>query len=723
MTDTENTRAHGEPKSKTPSISTVSESLLFKSGWQEFGFVMAVMLGQSFNLTPIRSDIERSMSWIAAGFSITTGSFVLVGGRLGDVYGHRIVWLLALAWSMIWNLVSDLPAPRGLTGIGAGLMLPTAVALLGQTYPPGRKRNLAFGLFGALAPFSAAGGSVLEVLLAQLVNPQWIWWLHAIKNALNLAIAIPCIPTSIGVGLGGSLDWLGACLGVVGLILFNCSFNTSRRVGVAFGDRSSGDRNCDASSLCSVGNQGAKSPILPFGIWKAPTFLSVMCSAFLSFMSFGIFIFYHIQFIHDFRRTTALQGMAWLVPFTINGFIAACLVAALISRVPAQVIFCAGLVAVMIANILTMTAPVSGSYWAASFVAALIAPFGPDMTFTATQYEQGVAGSLVGTALNYGSLKDVPVFERMALGIGLGGAVEAYTNAGGTQPLRGLRGAMYLDCGMAVLGISIVVFLVRVPKDKREGYDDEEEVPEKSTTAASKRNIERKSSFMDSAALISYELRKMKRLENCTRIQMIKDENMLEASPIWQGRSIDHKIFSFYQSKSKMNFTHALFEKRCGYTMHFIIFKNEDPFDPYDGGFELLELKDFISFDSNACGDIMQPEDANDDLLDDLHRKNIKAMNGSNNAFFSQPPPRQRKRNIICLEDAEDNSLSDKSKPKTPKPQSKVEGFEGGDREKGRGRFQDSETTRQKRVAGRQMESDLQVEVRNYARERGNGLR
>jgi MFS family permease len=44
------------------------------------------------------------MSWVAAGFSITTGSFVLVGGRLGDVYGHRLVWLLALVWSMIWNL-------------------------------------------------------------------------------------------------------------------------------------------------------------------------------------------------------------------------------------------------------------------------------------------------------------------------------------------------------------------------------------------------------------------------------------------------------------------------------------------------------------------------------------------------------------------------------------------------------------------------------------------
>jgi multisubunit Na+/H+ antiporter MnhB subunit len=67
----------------------------------------------------------------------------------------------------------------------------------------------------------------------------------------------------------------------------------------------------------------------------------------------------------------------------------------------------------------------------------------------------------------------------MALGIGLGGTVEAYTNAGGTQPLRGLRAAMYLGCGMAVLGISIVILFLRVPKDSRDGYDDENKAPEK----------------------------------------------------------------------------------------------------------------------------------------------------------------------------------------------------------------------------------------------------
>ncbi|KAJ7136873.1 major facilitator superfamily domain-containing protein [Mycena epipterygia] len=493
-------KPHGSPDHDTPTSTTVSPK--FKNGWQEAGFVLAIMLGQSFNLTPLGATLNSrwliaddlgvsgdngQMSWIAAGFSITTGSFVLVGGRLGDIYGHRLVWFLALAWSMIWNLVSGFArspafydAARGLTGIGAGLMLPTAVALLGQTYPPGRKRNLAFGLFGALAPFSAAGGSVLEVMLAQLVNPQWIWWLHAIKNALNLLIAIPSIPASIGLGVGGEVDWIGAFLGVAGLILFNFSFNQAPLAGWASPSVIApviiGITMLLLFALWEI--KGAKSPILPFDIWRAPTFLAVMSSAFLSFMSFGIFIYYHLQFIHDFRGVTALQSVAWLVPFTIDGFIAACLVAVLISRVPAQVIFCAGLIAVMLANILTMTSPVEGTYWTFPFFAALLAPFGPDLTFTAAQLvasntvkrsEQGVAGSLVGTALNYG----------IALGIGLGGTVEAHTNAGGTQPLRGLRGAMYLGTGMAVLGIAIVLVFVRVPKDRRDGYDDEVELPEK----------------------------------------------------------------------------------------------------------------------------------------------------------------------------------------------------------------------------------------------------
>lgn len=126
----------------------------------------------------------------------------------------------------------------------------------------------------------------------------------------------------------------------------------------------------------------------------------------------------------------------------------------------------------MVANLLLATAPPQGTYWTAPFFAAALGPFGPDMAFAASQLvfsntvkrsEQGVAGSLVGTILQYG----------IAMGIGLGGTVEAYTNGGGTKPLNGLRGAFYLGAGMGLLGLIIVVIFVRVPKDNRVGYDDE----------------------------------------------------------------------------------------------------------------------------------------------------------------------------------------------------------------------------------------------------------
>lgn len=128
----------------------------------------------------------------------------------------------------------------------------------------------------------------------------------------------------------------------------------------------------------------------------------------------------------------------------------------------------------MLANILLATAPPTGTYWTGPFFAAAFGPFGPDMAFTASQLvfsntvkrsEQGIAGSLVGTILQYG----------IAMGIGLAGTVEVHTNGGGSRPLDGLRGAAWLGAGMAALGVIVVLVFVRVPKDNRVGYDDENE--------------------------------------------------------------------------------------------------------------------------------------------------------------------------------------------------------------------------------------------------------
>jgi MFS family permease len=66
---------------------------------------------------------------------------------------------------------------RGFCGAGGGLMVPNIVALLGITFPPGRKRNLGFALFGAMAPVGAAGGSLVGAVIIKLSDWKWLFFM------------------------------------------------------------------------------------------------------------------------------------------------------------------------------------------------------------------------------------------------------------------------------------------------------------------------------------------------------------------------------------------------------------------------------------------------------------------------------------------------------------------------------------------------------------------
>ena len=98
-------------------------------------------------------------AWLAASYPMTQGAFVLIGGRFGDVFGHKNVLLGGAVWWVVWSLVSGfaksivtLSLFRGLTGMGGAFIVPNAVALIAHTFPPGRLRNIAMGSFGAMAP-------------------------------------------------------------------------------------------------------------------------------------------------------------------------------------------------------------------------------------------------------------------------------------------------------------------------------------------------------------------------------------------------------------------------------------------------------------------------------------------------------------------------------------------------------------------------------------------
>jgi MFS family permease len=127
------------------------------------------------------ADVRHS-TWVAASYQLTQGTFVLVSGQLGAVYGHKTMLLLGGAWFALWSLINSFcnnffafNIARSLTGIGGALILPNAVAMIGITNPPGKRRNLCLGIFGAAGPIGGYLGAVLVGIFTELSHWRWLF--------------------------------------------------------------------------------------------------------------------------------------------------------------------------------------------------------------------------------------------------------------------------------------------------------------------------------------------------------------------------------------------------------------------------------------------------------------------------------------------------------------------------------------------------------------------
>lgn len=283
------------------------------------------------------------------------------------------------------------------------------------------------------------------------------------------------LPKELPVDRNGKIDYVGATLGVSSLILFNFVWNQAPSAKWL-------TSYIIATLILSVAffvafvyweKRVAREPIMPLSIFKIPTFSALVIVVLLSFMSYATSLYYMIAWQQLLRGWTALDVAIGWIPFAI-GAVASTLVAAwLIARLPAQWIVAIGVGVVCVSSILLATMPRNQSYWEQTFPAILIGSFCPDFVFTAAQIiasnsvsrkQQGVAASLIGTLNLYGA----------SLGLGFAGTIESQTNKGRANPIAGYRAALAFAAGIAAAAIVVTAAFVRVPKNDREGWEDED---------------------------------------------------------------------------------------------------------------------------------------------------------------------------------------------------------------------------------------------------------
>ena len=167
MTDTRPASPRRRPP--RPRASTPGWALVLISVAQ----LMVVLDGTIVNiaLPYIQSDLDiatANLRWVVTGYALAFGSLLLLGGRLGDLYGRRKVFMIGLVIFGVASLLGGLAtseglllAARGLQGLGAALASPAALALIATTFPAGPARNRAFAVYAAMSGVGAAVGLLL----------------------------------------------------------------------------------------------------------------------------------------------------------------------------------------------------------------------------------------------------------------------------------------------------------------------------------------------------------------------------------------------------------------------------------------------------------------------------------------------------------------------------------------------------------------------------------
>jgi EmrB/QacA subfamily drug resistance transporter len=139
-------------------------------------------------LPSIQHDFGVSASllpWIVNAYVLAFGSLLLFGGRVGDLFGRRRVFQAGLAVftgaSLLGCLASNvelLIAARGLQGIGAALAAPNALALIATTFPVGKARNSAMGVYGAMSALGITLGVLLGGVLTGMLSWRWVFFIN-----------------------------------------------------------------------------------------------------------------------------------------------------------------------------------------------------------------------------------------------------------------------------------------------------------------------------------------------------------------------------------------------------------------------------------------------------------------------------------------------------------------------------------------------------------------
>jgi EmrB/QacA subfamily drug resistance transporter len=185
------------------------------------GDLMIVLDGTIVNvaLPSIRDDLgfdETSLAWVANAYLLTFGGFLLLGGRLGDIFGQRRMFLIGIVGFTAASVACGLSTTQGMLvvsraaqGLGGALVSAVALSLLMTLFTEPAERAKAMGIFGFVLSGGGAAGVMLGGILTDLLSWHWIFLVNVPVGIVVFMLSLRLLPAPAPAA-AGRIDWAGA---------------------------------------------------------------------------------------------------------------------------------------------------------------------------------------------------------------------------------------------------------------------------------------------------------------------------------------------------------------------------------------------------------------------------------------------------------------------------------------------------------------------------------
>lgn len=396
-------------------------------------------------LPAIQTDLgftPGGLSWIFNAYVIAFGGLLLLGGKLGDVFGARRMFMLGFAILTGASLLAGLATSqevlltgRALQGVGAALIAPTALAIIMRLFGHnGAELGKAFGFWGAAAAAGGTAGVFLGGVITEWLSWQWTFLINVPLGVLVFLLA-PTVIRYVAPSVG-RIDWVGAATITAALVTAVYAIVTTEP-----------GQWTSVQTLLLLGAAALllviflviqavrQEPLLPLRIFKAPNLaLGNVLMGLLGAAWIPLWFYLNLYLQQALHLSALASGLA-LLPMTLTIMVIMVgLSGKLIGRFGIKANVVVGLVAMGAALILFTQLPANGDYFANVLPASLLAALGMALAYIpvtmaamsgARPEETGLASGLVNTTYQVGSAVGLAAMVAVAAAAGAEGSGEA----------------------------------------------------------------------------------------------------------------------------------------------------------------------------------------------------------------------------------------------------------------------------------------------------------